>query len=456
MAERHLLLNAFDMNTVGHLCHGLWRHPRDQSAQYHLPHYWEDLALTLEKGLFDGLFLADGLGMYDVYGDGPEAALAAAIQVPRNDPMLIVPLMSRVTSHLGFGITSNVTYEPPFLFARRMSTLDHLTGGRVGWNIVTGYLNSAAHAMGKAAQLEHDHRYDRADDYLEALYKLWEGSWEEGAVVRDKQLGIFTDASKVHRVCHDGPYYKVDSMHLCEPSPQRTPVLYQAGSSGRGLEFAARHAECMFVMGPSKQFVGSTVKGIRASVANAGRRADSVRILAGINVVVGRTEKEALEKFADYRQYADPMAGLAHFSSSTGVDFAAYQLDEPIVFVKNDSSNSALEAFTRKSPEKVWTVRALLEQMSLGSRTYTLVGSAEKVADELIAWQREAGVDGFNVSRSVAPECYRDFTELVVPELQARGAFKTAYQEGTLREKLLGGVAHLDASHYGAQHRRLS
>ena len=190
---REIRLNAFDMNCVGHIQHGMWTHPRDRSSHYTDLDYWTGLARTLERGLFDGLFLADVVGVYDVFEGSADAALRNAVQVPVNDPMLLVPAMAVVTRNLGFGITCNTSYEPPFLFARRMSTLDHLTKGRVGWNIVTGYLDSAARAMGLPAQAAHDDRYDMADEYMDVLYKLWERSWEDGAVLRDRAAGIFTD-----------------------------------------------------------------------------------------------------------------------------------------------------------------------------------------------------------------------------------------------------------------------
>ena len=173
--------------------------------------------------------------------------------------MLVVPVIAAVTKHIGFGVTSNPTYEPPYLFARRASTLDHLTGGRFGWNIVTGYLDSAARGMGLAAQPDHDGRYDVADEYMDVVYKLWEGSWEDDAVVRDRSSGIFTRPEKVHRILHEGAHYRVDAVHLSEPSPQRTPLLFQAGASTKGRDFAARHAECVFLAAPTKQVIAPRV-----------------------------------------------------------------------------------------------------------------------------------------------------------------------------------------------------
>lgn len=203
MSQRKpIVLNAFNMNCVGHIQHGLWAHPRDRSIDYHRIPYWTDLARTLERGLFDSLFIADILGVYDVYQGNVDLTLRESVQLPVNDPMLLVSAMAAQTRHLGFGITVNPISEHPYLLARRFSTVDHLTEGRFGWNIVTGYLDSAARAIGLREQLGHDARYEQADEYLELLYKLLEGSWEDGAVRRDKAARIYADPAKVHKVRH--------------------------------------------------------------------------------------------------------------------------------------------------------------------------------------------------------------------------------------------------------------
>ena len=189
--KKQIRLNAFAMNCVAHQSPGLWTHPRDRTAEYNRLPYWIDLARTLERGRFDGLFLADVLGVYDVFGGSPDAALRNATQTPANDPLLLIPAMATVTKNLGFGVTSNLSYEPPYTFARRMSTLDHLTEGRIGWNVVTGYLDSAARGAGKDKQTAHDDRYDVADEYMEVVYKLWEGSWEDDAALRDRATRYF-------------------------------------------------------------------------------------------------------------------------------------------------------------------------------------------------------------------------------------------------------------------------
>jgi FMN-dependent oxidoreductase (nitrilotriacetate monooxygenase family) len=445
---------AFDMNCVGHINHGLWTHPRDQSTSYTSLEYWANLARTAERGKLDGIFLADIVGVYDVYQGSAATAIATGAQTPVNDPLLIVPVMAYVTRHLGFGVTVNTTYEPPYLLARRLSTLDHLTNGRVGWNIVTGYLDSAARGMGFQQQPDHDHRYDVADDYMDVLYKLWEASWDDDAVVRDRSSGLYAHPDRVRAIKHAGPHYRLDAIHLSEPSPQRTPVLYQAGSSTRGRKFAAEHAECAFIGGNTPEAAASIVADIRQRAVANGRNADAVKLFTGLSVVVGRTEAEARAKLEDYRRHASTQGALAHYSSSIGIDLARYELDEPIVYQKTNANNSALEAITTRSPDKVWTRRELMDQMVLGSRQKPVVGTPEQIADHMQAWIDIAGIDGFNLPRTVAPESLEDFVDLVVPVLQERGLFKADYAEGTLREKLFGeGHARLPGNHPGARHR---
>lgn len=448
-----IVINAFHMNTIGHQSPGMWTHPRDRSRHYTDLAYWADLARTLERGLIDGLFLADVLGVYDVFANSPDAALRNAVQVPVNDPSLIIPPMAMVTEHLGFGVTCTLSFEPPYPFARRMSTLDHLTKGRVGWNVVTGYLDSASKGMGQGAQVGHDRRYDVADDYMQVVYKLWEGSWEDGAVVDDPGRRIFADPARVHRVRHDGPFYKLDALHLCEPSPQRTPVLYQAGASGRGRQFAAANAECVFINGPTKDSVRPYVEDLRARAKAAGRAPGDLKILTLATPIVGRTSAEARDKHAEYKRYVSHEGALALMSGWTGVDFSKLGLDDVVRYVKTDANQSALETFTTSEPGREWTVRQIAEKVAIGGRSPVLVGSPSEVADEMISWCDETGVDGFNLAYVVMPESFTDLVDLIVPELQSRGRFKTAYRPGTLREKLFG-QPHLPPSHPAAAYRR--
>src|SRR5436190_15657890 len=242
-----------------------------------------------------------------------------------------------------------------------MSTLDHLTKGRARWNIVTGYLNSAAAGMGLTVQPRHDERYDVAEEYMQVVYQLWEGSWEDGAVLRDRERRVFADPARIHRVKHAGRHYKVDAIHLSEPSPQRTPVLYQAGASARGRAFAAAHAECVFVNGPSPQVVAAQVADLRRRAATNGRDPADLMIFTLATVITGRTEAEARDTHAEYRRYADPEAALALFSGWTGVDFSRFKPDDELRYIETEAMRSALASFTSADPGRVWTVKELAE-----------------------------------------------------------------------------------------------
>lgn len=452
--KKKILFNAFDMNTAVHQSQGLWRHPNDRSGEYKSIKYWQNLARKLEEGMFDGLFLADVTGIYDVYGSDADAALRNAVQVPSNDPFLIVPPMADVTKHLGFGITGSLTYEPPYTFARKMSTLDHLTNGRVGWNIVTGYLNSAAKAAGATSQTGHDTRYEIAEEYMEIMYKLWEGCWEDDAVERNRETGIYVNPSKVHPVEHDGTYFRLNGIHLSEPSPQRTPVLYQAGASSKGQTFAGRHAECVFASSPTKKVLTSTVKKLRAATQEQGRSGDSIAIFGMMTLIVGGTDAQAQEKLAEYRKYASHEGALTLMSGWSGIDFSSCDPNEPVKHIKNDSMQTAIDRFTISDPNRVWTVGEVAEHIAVGGSGPLIVGSAETVANELQQWVEETGVDGFNLAYAVAPDTINDIVDHVVPILQERGVYKTQYEEGTLREKLFAAGPRLAKPHPASSYRK--
>ncbi|MCE3606663.1 LLM class flavin-dependent oxidoreductase [Massilia sp. P8910] len=445
--------NAFQMNTVGHQSPGLWTHPRDNSHRYLDADYWIELAQLLEAGRFDAIFLADVLGVYDVYQGSHDAALRHAVQAPLNDPLALVPLIAGATRHLGIGVTAALTYEHPYTFARRMSTLDHLTKGRIGWNIVTGYLDSAARNLGLQKQLAHDERYDLADEYLDVVYKLWEKSWEDDAVVRDKARGVYADPAKVHPINHEGRHYKVPGIHLCEPSPQRTPFLYQAGASARGMAFAARYAEATFVSGPSVKVVKRYVDDTRAAVRAAGRDGDALLVYAQALIITAPTSEEAHAKYEDYQRHVDIDAALALLSGWTGVDFSRIPLDTTIDYIETDAGRSALASLSAADPSRTWTVREAARFIGLGGRGPILVGSPSEVADQLETWMEQTGVDGFNLAFAIAHDTMRDVVELIVPELQRRGRYRhdSAGAGGTLRHQLTGKGSRLAASHHGRQ-----
>ena len=451
---RVIRFNAFDMNCVAHQSPGLWQHPDDQSWRYKDLRYWTELAQLLERGRFDGLFIADVLGTYDVYGAGDEAAIRHAAQVPVNDPMLLVSAMALVTEHLGFGITTGTGFEHPYPFARRMSTLDHLTNGRIGWNVVTGYLPTAARNMGQTDQPAHDARYDHADEYLEVLYKLWEGSWEDDAVIRDASRHVFTDPDKFNHIGHHGTHFSVPGIHLCEPSAQRTPVIYQAGSSPRGVRFAAENAEAIFTAAPTKAVLRDTVSTIRRELELAGRDPYSVKIFNLSTVITGPTDEAAGAKHAEYLSYGDAEGALVFMSGWMGVDLSRYGLDEPVGNVDSNAILSAVAAFQSADPDgREWAVSDIAEWGKIGGMGPRFVGSGVRVADTLQEWVAETDVDGFNLAYAVTPGSFADFIDHVVPVLLERGAYQSDYTPGTLRHKLLGRGDRLADEHRGATYR---
>lgn len=451
-AKHEILFNAFAMNTVGHLSPGQWRNPRDRSGAYNRLRTWTDLAQVLERGLFDGLFIADVIGLYDVYGGGPDAALRHAAQVPINDPMLLVSAMAHVTEHLGFGVTANLTWTSPYLLARAFSTLDHLTGGRVGWNIVTGYLDSGARAHGHAGLIAHDDRYAMAEEYMQVCYKLWEGSWADDAAVRDAAGGTFTDPARVRPVRHEGAHYRLEGIHLCEPSPQRTPLLYQAGTSTAGRAFAGAHAECVFVSGPSAAVIRRRTAELRAAVAEQGRDPADLKVFSLLTVVVAATQAEAEDRHAEYLRHASPEGSLALMAGWTGLDLSGYALDQEIRYIEREGYRTALENITRADPDRVWTVRDVAEHCAIGAIGPVVVGDAAGAADAVEAWVEETGVDGLNLAYAVLPETFEAIAAHLVPELQRRGRYKRDYRPGTLRAKLYGRD-RLAPPHPAAAHR---
>ncbi len=451
---KQIILNAFETNSPGFTPPGQWTNPRDRAINYLDIEHWAELARLLERGKFDGVFIADVLGNLDIYGGNADAAIRAGGWTPCNDPMMLVPVMAAVTKHLGFGITGNLSYEQPYMFARRMSTLDHLTKGRLGWNIVTGYLDSAAKACGLPSQLPHAERYEAAEEYMEIMYKLWEGSWEDGAVIRDREQKIYALPEKVHKISHEGRYYKMDGIHRSEPSIQRTPVLYQAGSSGEGRAFAARHCECVFVSGQSKSGAKAITDDLRRLAAEAGRNPADVKVVVDGLTVLGETASEVQEKLDEHARYLVPEGSLAMISAATGNDLAKHGLDTPLSFVKNESNNSTAEGLTKRNEGVVWTPRKIAEHLHSG-RGAILAGTPAQVADEMVDWIDSTGVDGFNLSRGISFATFEDVVDMLVPELQRRGRYKLAYAEGSLRQKLMGhGGARLPKDHPAQVYRR--
>ena len=448
--RREILFNAFDMNCVAHQSPGLWRHPQDRAADYKTIGYWTHLAKVLEKGKFDGLFLADVLGTYDVFNGTNESPLRTGAQAPVNDPFLLVSAMAAVTENLGFGVTAGTAYEHPYPFARRLATLDHLTNGRVGWNVVTGYLPSAARNMGQEDQMEHDERYDHADEYMEVVYKLLEGSWEDDAVKADKATGVYTNPEQVHPINHEGRFFKVPGIAITEPSKQRTPVIYQAGASSRGIKFAAENAEAVFVTSPTREMLKATVAKIRDAAQAAGRDRYDIKIFAMQTIITAEDSATAQAKYEDYKSYADIEGAQVLISGWMGIDLSEYGPDDVIgANVKSNAIQSSVETFQKASGDegKPWTIRQLAEWVGVGGFGPITVGSGAEVAEKLIDWVDYTDVDGFNLAYAITPGTFEDIVEYVVPELQARGAYKTEYAQGSLRNKLFGEGDRVNPAH---------
>lgn len=448
---KQLILNLFEMACISHISHGLWPLPGNNRHRFDELSYWTELAEILEDGGFDAVFLADVIGAYDVFRDGPETALREGLQSPNLDPLLLVPAMAAVTQRLGFGVTFSTTYEPPFAFARRASTLDHLTKGRFGWNIVTSYLPNAARNFGLEGEIPHDTRYRLADEYLDVLYKLWEGSWDDDAVVYDRERRVATDPAKVRYIHHVGETHRVAGPHLVHPSRQRTPVLFQATGSPAGIDFAGRHAELVFTGGRTTADFQRNTAAMRAAAERQGRSGDDLRFIASAVVVVGRTEEEAADKWRLYEQHASVDGYLAH--AGVPVDLTAQPRDltvgEALARVGKDPSSPGM------LPTHL-TVGQLLDSLTGGRRErFHVVGTPDVVADEIERWLDEDGVDGINLRQFHSFGTAQDFAELVVPELRRRGRLPEAGSGTgkTLRDRLFGRGDRLPESHLAARYR---
>jgi FMN-dependent oxidoreductase (nitrilotriacetate monooxygenase family) len=431
-------LNLFTMNSVEHVSPGMWRRDGDQSHRYRDREYWTEVARLAERGGFDAVFFADVRGVYDVYGDSHETAIRRAVQTPSNDPAYVVPAMAEVTENLGFAVTKSTSYNHPYQLARELSTLDHVTDGRVAFNVVTSFLESAAANLGLDERMDHDERYDRADEFMAACYRLWEDSWDDDAVVRDRDAGVFADPEKVSGIEFDGEFFSIPGPHGCEPSPQRTPVLYQAGSSDRGRAFAAKHAEAVFVSQPTEDAVADYVADLRERAADHGRDPDTLAFFPGIVPVVAETEAGADAKVDELRETVDPVTTLALLSGFIDEDFSDIDPDQPVEHVETGAIQGVVNAFTQNQPDRDWTVREVAEYAGLGTTSPVVSGTPEQVTDVLQHWFEDVGVDGFNVKEVTRPGSLREFVELVVPELRRRGLVRESYDGDTLRENLAG------------------
>jgi FMN-dependent oxidoreductase (nitrilotriacetate monooxygenase family) len=370
-----------------------------------------------------------------------------------NDSSALATALIAVTENLGLTFTSSIMQEHPFNFARKMSTLDHLSRGRIGWNIVTSVSHNAAQNFGFDRIVPHDQRYSWADEYVDVVYKLWEGSWEDDALVVDRVANIYADPTKIHRIHHEGKRYKVLGPHLTTPSPQRTPVLYQAGSSRVGRAFAARNAEGTFIVSLNPNGARKLIAEVSDQVIAEGRDPSDLLYIQGLSFVVGSTEEEAWRKSREIDEYVSHDGLLAHLSRDLGIDLGVLDPNRPIDELKPETIQGVqgiIRFFEEGNPGKRATVRDLGSAYAYNTR---IVGTPETIADALQQW-RDAGVDGVNVIYQTTPGSFADFIDHVIPVLQDRGLAQREYAPGTLRERLFDGRgSKLNDRHPAARYR---
>jgi FMN-dependent oxidoreductase (nitrilotriacetate monooxygenase family) len=436
------------MNTASHITHGMWRDPAGEQIRFNDLDLWIDLAKLLEQGGFDAIFFADVVGLYGDYRGGWEHHAELGLQIPSNDPLVILSALAAATEHLGLAFTAAPIQQPPFNFARQVATLDHVSKGRIAWNIVTGLMENAWRNFGYEDRLEHDRRYDHADEYVDVLYKLWEGSWDDGALLADRHSGLYSDPTKIHKINHSSENYSVEGPFLVAPSPQRTPLLFQAGSSPAGRDFAARNAEAQFIVSPDIHAARKLVDETRLLVQGHGRRPEDLQFFQGLTFVIGSTEAEARAREAELEEKIDIDGMIAHVGGGIGIDFGDYEPDTPVTAIHTEGGQSFLHWLRESTGDRVPT---LADVVRLRAKATRIVGTPTQIADSLTAW-RDAGVDGINVMNQVIPGSYADFIEHVMPLLRDRGLAQREYTPGTLRGKLFGHDL-LDERHPGARYR---
>ena len=432
---KRMIFTLLVMDSVGHNFQGIWRHPEARNREYKTFELWVDLARKAEQAKIDAFFFTDVLGIQGEFNRSRDIVFEQAVNVPIGDCTMLVPALAHETSDIGFLYTSSVISHHPLIFARQVSTLDQLTNGRVGWNIVTSANERAFRNLGLPGNLSHEERYNWAKEYVDVVYKLWEGSWDEGAVIADPSRGVYTDPSKIHDIHHKGERYCVEGFNLMEPSPQRTPVLAQAGGSPAGLDFASSHAELMFLSAYSLETIAQQVSTVRALAREHGRRDGDILFLQGLMFVVGSTDEEAYRRWQELEQYRSQEGQIAYFAGLSGTDLGRYDPQTPLEDLV-DEIPGIQGAF--RSVINAWpagfkpTVHDFLTTLSVPQM---VVGSPETIATRLVEYQT-AGVDGVQIMNILMPQSYDEFFEHVVPVLQAKGLMQKEYRSGTLRQKL--------------------
>jgi FMN-dependent oxidoreductase (nitrilotriacetate monooxygenase family) len=430
-----MIFTLLVMDSVGHNFHGSWRHPDARNREYKTFDVWVDLAKKAEAARIDAFFFTDLLGVQGEYNGSSDVVFEQAMNVPIGDCTMLIPTLARETEHIGFLYTSSVIQHHPFVFARQVSTLDHLSNGRVGWNIVTSANERAFRNLGVPGGMSHDERYEWAKEYVDVAYKLWEGSWDVGAVVDDAAQGIYTDPAKVHDINHVGKRYQVQGYNLMEPSPQRVPLLAQAGGSPAGLDFAARHAELMFLSALTPEAIAQQVGTVRELARAQGRHDGDILFLQGLMFVVGSTDEEANRRWMELEQWRSQEAQTAYFASLSGMDLGHYDPATPLedLIEGMPGIRGAFLSLINAWPDGGKpTIADFLSTMSLPQM---VVGSPETIATRLLDFQA-AGVDGVQIMNILMPDSYDEFFEHVVPVLQNKGLMQTEYRPGTLREKV--------------------
>ncbi|WP_245835911.1 NtaA/DmoA family FMN-dependent monooxygenase [Mycobacterium rhizamassiliense] len=433
--SNRLIVTLLVMNAIGHNFHGIWRHPGARTREFNTLDLWVDLAKKAEQAKIDAFFFTDLLGIQGEFNGSRDVIFEQAMNVPIGDCSMLLPAIAHATTDIGLMYTSSVIQHHPFVFARMASTLDHLSNGRVGWNIVTSANEKAFRNLSLPGNLSHEDRYAWADEYVDVMYKLWEGSWDVDAVKNDPTNGVYANPRKVHDINHIGERYQVEGFNLMQPSPQRVPVLAQAGGSPAGLEFASRHAELMFLSASTPEAIAAQVGTVRGSARQYGRHDSDIKFLLGMMVIVGSTDEEAKRKWSELEEFRSPEAQTAYFSSLSGLDLGLYDpetlLEDLVDHIPGirGAFNALINGWPAGSKP---TVRDFLTSLP---RMQTLAGTPERIAARLIELQN-AGVDGVQLMNALLPETYDDFFEYVVPVLQDKGIMQSDYRAGTLRQKL--------------------
>ncbi len=425
-------LGAFLMNTGHHVA--AWRHP-DAWAENGLEFtHYRQLAQTAERAKFDMVFLADGVA---VRRDSSLEALSRSGQIVHFEPLTLLSALSAVTEHVGLVATASTTYNEPYHIARKFASLDYLSGGRAGWNVVTSASEAEAHNFNREKHMEHALRYERAREFLQVVTGLWD-SWEDDAFLRDKASGIYVDPDKVHVLNHKGKHFSVRGpLNVARP-PQGYPVIVQAGASEDGQDFAASTAEVIFTAQQTLAEAQAFYSGIKGRLARYGRSPDHLKIMPGVFPVIGHTEAEAKEKYDQLQNLIHPKVGLALLSGNLGgFDLSDYPLDGPLPDLPETNLNKSRQKLvTDLARRENLTIRQLYQAIAGARGHRTIWGTPEQIADQLEEWFIKDAADGFNIMPPYLPAGLDNFVELVIPILQHRGLFRTEYEGHTLRENL--------------------